>query len=110
RLKMVEIGNIIRYSVIIKTMSAGEKSELKVVPNPVIDNFSLSYQSPIRERVTIEIRDVSGKLLETMQEDVNKGANIIYMQNLPNWNAGLYLITVKGKEEFKQARFVKIRK
>jgi hypothetical protein len=110
RLKMVEIGDIVRYSVIIKTISAGERAELKVVPNPVVDNFSLSYLSPLRERVTIEIRDASGKLLETLQEDVNKGANIIYIQNLPNWNAGVYLITVKGQEELKQAKFIKVRK
>jgi glucose/arabinose dehydrogenase len=110
RLKIVEIGAVVRYSVIIKTITAGERSDLKVVPNPVVDNFSLSYLSPLRERVTIEIRDVSGKLLETIQEDVNKGANIIYMQNLPNWNAGVYVISIKGKEEFKQAKFIKVRK
>jgi glucose/arabinose dehydrogenase len=109
RLKIVEQGNVIRYSVIIKTVSESEERGLKVVPNPVVGNFSLTYTALQKDRVTIQVRDVSGKLLHTLKEDVNKGQNVIYMQNLPNWNSGIYFISVQSKDEIKQAKFIKAR-
>jgi len=109
RLKIVEHGAIIRYSVIIKTASDDEKTALKVVPNPVVGNFSLTYQSPEKDRVIIQIRDITGRLLHTLKEDVNKGQNVIYIQNLPNWNSGIYFISVQNKDEIKQAKFIKAR-
>ncbi|WP_276503155.1 PQQ-dependent sugar dehydrogenase [Terrimonas pollutisoli] len=107
RLKIVEDGNIIRYSVIIRTTTDGEKSELKVVPNPVVDNFSLTYLSPDKDRVTIQIKDISGKTVHSMSEEVHKGQNVIYIQNLPTWLSGVYFISVQNKNEIKQAKFIK---
>jgi glucose/arabinose dehydrogenase len=109
RLKIVEQGNVIRYSVVLKTVSDNEQSALRVVPNPVVGNFSLTYQSPEKDRVTIQIRDITGRLLYTKKEDVNKGQNVVYMQNLPNWNSGMYLISVQGRDEIKQTKFIKAR-
>jgi hypothetical protein len=109
RLKIVEHGSIIRYSVVVRTVAEDEKSVLKVVPNPVVSNFSLTYQSPEKDRVVIQIRDITGRLLHTLKEDVNKGQNVIYMQNLPNWNSGIYFISVQNKDEIKQAKFIKAR-
>ena len=109
RLKIVEHGGIIRYSVIIKTITDGETSELKVVPNPVVGNFSLTYQSLEEDNVTIEIKDVAGRLIHTMKEIVNKGHNVIYIQSSPTWNAGVYFISVKDKNETKLVKFVKVK-
>ena len=109
RLKIVEHGSIIRYSVVVRTVADDEKSILKVVPNPVVSNFSLTYQSPEKDRVVIQIRDITGRLLHTLKEDVNKGQNVIYMQNLPNWNSGIYFISVQNKDEIMQAKFIKAR-
>jgi len=109
RLKIVEHGSIIGYSVIIKTASEDEKSALKVVPNPVVGNFSLMYQSLEKDRVIIQIRDITGRLLHTLKEDVSKGQNVIYIQDLPNWNSGVYFISVQNKNEIKQAKFIKAR-
>ncbi len=109
RLKIVEHGSIIRYSVVVKTVSADEMSVLKVIPNPIVHNFSLIYQSAEKDRVTIQIRDITGRLLLILKEDINKGQNVIYIQNLPNWNSGVYFISVQNKAEIKQAKFIKAR-
>ena len=69
----------------------------------------MTYQSPEKDRVVIEIRDITGRLLHTLREDVNKGQNVIYIQNLPNWNSGIYFISVQNKDEIKQAKFIKAR-
>ena len=109
RLKIVEHGSVIRYSVVVRTISSDELTALRVVPNPVIGNFSLAYQSAEKDRVTIQIRDITGRLVHTLKEDVNKGQNVIYIQNLPNWNSGVYFISVQNKEGIKQAKFIKAR-
>ena len=109
RLKIVERGSIIKYSVVVRTVADGEENILKVIPNPVVSNFSLTYQSREKDRVIIQIRDIAGRLLHTFKEDVNKGQNVIYMQNLPNWNSGVYFISVQNKDDVKQAKFIKAR-
>lgn len=107
RLKMVELGNIISYSIIIKTITQGEKQTLKISPNPVVDKFSLQYHAAQDEVVTIQIKDISGRTLKTFNEGVVKGQNLIYIQNLPKWSAGVYILSVTDKNETQQLRFVK---
>lgn len=92
---------------IIRTTTDGEKGELKVVPNPVVDNFSLTYLSPDKDRVTIQIRDMNGKIVHTMNEEVHKGQNVIYIQNVPTWLSGVYFISIQNKHEIKQAKFIR---
>lgn len=107
RLKIVEHGSIIRYSVIVRTMSEGEDLALKVVPNPIVENFSVIYNSQRADIVTVEVRDIAGRLLHTLKEKVNRGQNVIYMQNLPNWPAGVYTVAIKNNDGIKQAKFIK---
>jgi glucose/arabinose dehydrogenase len=109
RLKIAEHGEIMRYSVIIKAVGETEKTGLKVVPNPVVGNFSLAYQSVQDDLVTIEIRDVAGKLVHSVRETVTRGHNVIYLQSSPAWNAGVYFISVKDKNETKQVKFIKVK-
>ena len=107
RLKIVEHGSIIRYSVIVKTTTEGENIALKIVPNPIVDNFSVMYKSLQDEIVTIQIKDITGRVLHTLKESVNRGQNVIYLQNLPTWPAGVYFLSLQNKEEVKQVKFIK---
>jgi hypothetical protein len=106
---MVEHGNIIRYSVIVRTVSGAENLKLKIVPNPVSGNFSVIYTSFEDDKVTLKISDINGKVLHTLKENVNRGQNVIYLQNLPNWPAGVYFLSVQNKDEIKREKFVKTR-
>ncbi|MGZ8510796.1 MAG: PKD domain-containing protein, partial [Chitinophagaceae bacterium] len=109
RLKIVEHGSIIRYSVVVRTVSESENLNLKIVPNPVIGNFSVMYKSFQDDRVTIRIRDITGRVIHTISETVSRGQNVIYLQNLPNWSAGVYFLSIQNKDEIKQAKFIKSR-
>ena len=109
RLKIVEHGSITRYSVIIWTVPGNEKDELKIAPNPVTGNFSLTYLSLEKDEVTIEIKDITGRQVHTLKEDVNRGQNVIYIQSSSTWNSGVYFISVQNKDEVKQAKFIKAR-
>lgn len=77
----------------------------------MVGNFSLTYQSPEKDRVVIQVRVITGRFLHihTLKEEVNKGQSVIHMQNLPNWNSVIYFILVQNKDEIKQAKFIKAR-
>jgi glucose/arabinose dehydrogenase len=108
RLKIVEHGAIIRYSMIVKTVSENENNQLRIAPNPVTGNFSLTYYSLAENKITIEINDISGRLIHTLREEVNKGQNVIYIQSSPDWYAGVYFISIKEEKESKQVKFLKV--
>ena len=109
RLKMVEHGNIIRYSVTVRTMSGAENTQLRIVPNPVVANFSVIYNSLRDDKVIIQITDIAGRVIHTLRENVNSGQNVIYLQNLPSWPAGVYFLSIQGRDETKREKFVKTR-
>jgi glucose/arabinose dehydrogenase len=109
RLKIVEQGSIIKYSVIIRTETELKTKLFKIVPNPVEGDFSLLYPSLEESDVSIEISDVAGRLMHSLKERVNKGNNVIYIQSLPNWLPGIYFISVNNKGDIKQGKFVKTR-
>ncbi len=110
RLRMVEHGNIIRYSIIAKTMEGTEAEALKVSPNPVVDNFSITYNSRSNGTATIVIKDAAGIIVQRLVESVHKGNNVVYLQNLPQWRPGMYIVTVQQDNEIQHAKFIKAEK
>jgi glucose/arabinose dehydrogenase len=106
RLKIVEHGAIIQYSVIVRAVAGDERKELRITPNPVTRNFYLTYHSLEEDNITVEIKDIAGRLVHTLKENVNKGQNAIYIKSSPGWHSGVYFIIVKSKNETKQAKFV----
>lgn len=108
RLKIVEQGAANKYSIIIRTETEQQMELFKIVPNPVSGDFSLLYPSPEDGIVTIQVRDLAGRLVHTLKEGVNKGHNVIYIQSLPNWIPGVYFISVKNKEDVRQGKLLKI--
>lgn len=107
RLKMVEVGSVIRYSVVIKVSDEPVKNRLVVSPNPVVNNFSLSFYAPKNDAADIQVRDIHGRVVQRLREPVTQGNNIIYLQNMINWRAGMYFVTVVQGEEVMQAKFIK---
>ena len=107
RLKMVEHGAIVQYSIIISTSTGGEQNALKLMPNPVKGDFYVSYYATEADNLSINIKDVSGRVIATRKENVNKGQNIIQIQSLPNWVTGVYFLSVQDRNGTQQLRFVK---
>jgi PKD repeat protein len=107
RLKMVETGAVTRYSLIVKTASEIKHEELVISPNPVTGNFSVSYSAAENGPVIIRISDISGRLVNTIHESVNRGQNIIYLQSLPAWKPGMYLISVQQANDIQHGKLIK---
>ena len=108
RLKIVERNAVIKYSVIIRTETQPQTELFKIVPNPVAGGeFSLLYASSEEGIVTIKINDVTGRLVHTLKEGVNRGQNVIYIKGIPGWLPGIYFVSVNNNGEIKQGKLVK---
>lgn len=107
RLKMIEIGGVIRYSVTVKVSAGMLKEDLVISPNPVSGNFSIKYTASANGTVVIRISDINGKQIRSLQESVSRGQNIIYIENLPVWKPGMYLLTVQQGADIQQGKIIK---
>ncbi len=107
RLKMIEIGDVVRYSAIVKISAEIKNESLVVSPNPVVANFSVTYNAIANGLVIIRISDISGRLVSTVHETVNRGKNLIYLQNQPAWKPGMYMVTVQQGNDIQQGKLVK---
>ncbi len=107
RLKMVELGGIVEYSIVVRVVIGNDYKELTVLPNPVVRNFQIVYYATGDEDLAMNIKDISGKTVITRRVHVNRGQNIIYMQGLPNWLPGVYLLEVQDKRGIQKLKFVK---
>ncbi len=108
RLRIVEPGVPDKYSIIIRTETEHPPASFTIVPNPVSGDFSVLYPSDAEGTVTIQIRDLAGRLVHTIKEAVNKGHNIIYVKSLPHWIPGVYFISVKNKDDIRQGKLIKV--
>ena len=107
RLKMVELGGIVEYSIVVRVVTGNDYKELTVIPNPVVRNFQIAYYATGEEDLVLNIKDMSGKTVTTRRVHVNRGQNIIYMHSLPNWLPGVYLLEVQDKLGIQKLKFVK---
>jgi photosystem II stability/assembly factor-like uncharacterized protein len=69
------------------------QASIKLWPNPTVDNAFLQIANSENEEYTIEIFDLSGKLvLYTKQK-----SNISNSLDLKNWEAGAYIVKITGE-------------
>lgn len=106
RLKMIEVGSVIKYSATVKTFTELKSATLSVSPNPVTGNYSIRYTSKGKGPVTIRIVDMNGREVQSIQETVNAGQNIIYLQDFPTWKPGTYIITVRQGAETQRVKML----
>lgn len=55
-----------------------EKPNISIFPNPNLGSFKLRYDSRTAENFTFEIFDVTGKVVETINQYIFEGENFIY--------------------------------
>jgi hypothetical protein len=78
----------------------GETIVSKIYPNPSsdLDKVVLDFQLSQSEQITVQIFDVSGKLVTNIyQGEATKGRNILSFSTLP-LSSGVYFVIIKNKE------------
>jgi hypothetical protein len=79
---------------------AGPEIQLSVNPNPFHDRLLISYALPGPDQISVEIRDITGKLLyHTTRQAAGKETMEIVWSNLPESSrtasGGIYLLSLR---------------
>jgi hypothetical protein len=107
RIKQVDKSGEISYSQIRNLNAAKKGSSVTLFPNPAKTTTKLTIDADQPGKVTILIRDVSGKLARQVNVQVNTGINLFDL-NVADLASGEYVATVAGDGLNQQLKFAKI--
>jgi hypothetical protein len=79
----------------IKT-NANKDGSLSIYPNPGNGNFTVNFESPVRQTIIVKIVAINGNVVYEQNLYHNYQSQLQLNQNLP---AGVYLITVNSEKE-----------
>lgn len=78
-------------------------NDIRMYPNPATDNITIDLnEAPVNGSTTIDIFDLSGKLIETQVENSQR-INL----SIASYNAGVYFISIKNSNGVINTRFIK---
>lgn len=101
RLKMVDISGKSEYSKVIsiaKKPSAGELV-LSLQPNPFSNQFAAMLQMKTAGTVTMQLTDLSGRIILTEQKKLGAGIQTISYKNFERLAKGAYIIRISDGQE-----------
>ena len=75
RLKMVNQDGMFTYSKVIAQQRTGDFTRLKIYPNPVTNAFQLTIDADRNTTQTIDIVDITGRIIQQVTLNVSKGVN-----------------------------------
>lgn len=78
---------------------------VNVYPNPVENNFKLSYNLTTSSDIEVEIRDVTGKIVYTLNESKSQGNHLVEL-DASTFNSGVYFAVVKSDKNIAQRKFI----
>jgi hypothetical protein len=106
RLKMVDMDGSFTYSKVMAVTLNDNRKSLVVYPNPVKDNLFVQVTSTKAEKLTLQVTDMQGRLLQ--QEDTQVGiGNVSISINTNTLAKGSYVLLVKRSTGLQQKQFVK---
>lgn len=95
RIKLIDLDGRISFSNTV-VISIAAINEVKVWPNPFIENISMSFYSETNATVLVKLTDASGRVVASTAFKVLKGNNQLNMGNLKNQPAGMYVLQIEG--------------
>lgn len=75
--------------------------KVSVVPNPFVSSIRVNIYSPVRQKASILLTDVTGRVLKTITGELNIGNNQVSINDLQKLSPGIYwlqVITADKKE------------
>ncbi|GAB5416949.1 MAG: hypothetical protein Crog4KO_18160 [Crocinitomicaceae bacterium] len=82
-------------------------SALNVFPNPAADEVSVSFNVTASSDVTVEVLDMTGKVLETVMDAANVTGTQNSSVNITDYAAGMYMVNITTNQGSIQRKFVK---
>jgi len=82
-------------TVVLGIAEEGKLAEFSVYPNPTEDELNLRFSLFADAQTTIQIRDVSGKIVQNLSINGASGSNLV-MLNTSDLSNGMYFLTVNA--------------
>lgn len=107
KLKQVDIDGKFSFSNIVRLSSNDNNASFKVYPNPIENNFTVSFSAPKTGEATLLIRSTNGQTVYRKSISVIKGANSVSITG-QQLSSGMYYITVTNDEINYNAKLQKL--
>lgn len=109
RLRMVDIGNIPKYSFIVRVFTGDFSGhDLLVSPNPVSgSSFIVGSNFSQSEKITIRLIDMNGRVIKTQSEQTRIGFNSFKIDQAGHIGSGVYMIELLEENETRKAKLIK---
>lgn len=108
RIKQVDADGTSSYSKTVSLRIGGARiSNLTAYPNPFISNIKIQIEASEKEEVLVRINSLSGQTLLTKRIPVQKGNNIVVIDNLQQLQTGIYMLEVIAKDGNHTQRLIK---
>jgi hypothetical protein len=108
RLKMIDKGHDVDYSkVLIFNLKTSVSNNIKIIGNPVIDKITFSYTSPSMQPVSINVYEMSGKMVMNKKVNMYEGNNIVSLPLSATFTSGMYVVEVVNGTDLQTAKFIK---
>jgi hypothetical protein len=69
-------------------------AKLEIYPNPFSQSIVIKYQLPVRSRVSLEIYDITGRLVKTIVNEEKEAGNYKVGWNTKGFSSGVYFVTL----------------
>lgn len=107
RIKVVSINGVSKYSNILTVrISALNNQKLKISPNPASSSVNISFYSPLRGMMELQVLDMTGKTVLREQRIAESGQNSITLNQLNGLSEGIYTILVRTGDRWERERIV----
>ena len=107
RLKVINLDGTVDRSAIVKiNYSKGTPSSWFIYPNPAEGNASLVYQSTTSKIISLNITDITGKIISTSAYNIVPGNNKITVP-AERISSGMYIIKIVSEGKAETAAFIK---
>lgn len=106
RLKQTDYDGTTEYLGTIAVKSEKSIDYLTIIPNPVLNNAEINFNSAINGITRIQVIDITGKQVYSESINVNEGANR-FILNTDNYNKGLYFLIISNEFGTEKLKFVK---
>lgn len=108
RLKQIDLGGKYTYSNIVRVEEESTTSTKAVVyPNPFEASVTIELDAKAASNVNIEIFDLAGKLMMSMNRDVNQGSNLVFINEVADLKNGVYFMRIKNGETNQLVKLLK---
>ncbi len=108
RIKQVDADGKSSYSRTVSLRIGGARiSNFTTYPNPFVSNIKIQVEASEKEELLIRVNSLSGQTLVTKRIPVQKGNNILVIDNLQQLQPGIYMLEVIAKDGNHTQRLIK---